>query len=67
MNTRRVINSIKRDRDRNTKKALICDVEDLDVYVARIARCNLALRRLAVRASLRHASSLPETPTHPVA
>jgi len=53
MSTTRALNVIRRDRDRAFDKALRCDVADLDVYAARVARCNLVLRKLVVRAARR--------------
>lgn len=56
MDTAHAIRSISRDRRYNKREALICLPEDVPAYAHRIARCNLALRRLAVRAARRSAA-----------
>jgi hypothetical protein len=55
MKTTNVIRSIIRKRAHSKRQVLDCELADVPTYVAHIARCNVALRKLAVRAAKRAA------------
>lgn len=50
MRTSRAIRTIQKRRDRSRRELQTCHVEDIPAIAAHVARCNVALRKLALRA-----------------